>query len=84
MEIADTKGFIQADNLLSALEWAVAGYCDASILKKKEPETDVVMTSCVVPQEFDTLRIKALTTNNPSDWIKLRRIIKQEILKMFD
>ena len=68
--------------LLSALEWAVAGYCDASILRKKDPETDILMTSGVVPQEFDALRIRALTTNNPSDWLKLRRAIKQEILKV--
>ena len=84
MEIVDTKGFIHADKLLMAFEWCIAGYCDAVILKRKEPETDVVMTSGVVPQEFDTLRIKALTTNSPSDWIKLRRVIKQEILKAFD
>ena len=82
MKIVDTKGFIQTDNLLSALEWAVAGYCDASILKKKEPETDVVMTSGVVPQEFDSLAEKALTTNSLRDWLKLRRAIKQEILKV--
>ena len=73
---------VDLENLLSAFEWCIIGYRDAVILGRKEPETDVVMTSGVVPQEFDTLRIKALTTNNPSDWIKLRRAIKQEILKV--
>ena len=73
------------EKLLSALEWAVAGYCDASILKKKDPETDILMTSGIIPEKFDSLRIlriRALTTNNPSDWLKLRRAIKQEILKV--
>ena len=75
---------VDLEKLLSDLEWAVAGYVDASILKKKDPETDVVMTSGVVPQEFDSLAEKALTTNSLRDWLKLRRAIKQEILKMFD
>ena len=76
---------VDLENLLNALEWAKAGYCDASILKKKDPETDILMTSGIIPKKFDTLRIlriRALTTNCPSDWIKLRRAIKQEILKV--
>ena len=70
------------EKLLNALEWAMVGYCDASILKKKEPETDILMTSGIVPHKFDSLRIKVLTTNCPSSWLKLRRAIEQEILKV--
>ena len=70
------------EKLLSALEWAVAGYCDASILKKKEPEIDILMTGGIIPKKFDVLRIRALTTNNLQDWLKLREAIKQEILKV--
>ena len=70
------------EKLLSALEWAVAGYVDASILKKKDPETDILMTSGIIPKKFDSLRIRALTTNSLADWLKLRRAIKQEILKV--
>ena len=73
------------ENLLSALEWAVAGYVDASILKKKDPETDILMTSGIIPKKFDSLRIlriRALTTNSLADWLKLREAIKQEILKV--
>ena len=70
------------ENLLSALEWAVAGYVDASILRKKEPETDILMTSGIIPEKFDALQVRALTTNSLADWLKLRRAIKQEILKV--
>ena len=76
---------VDLENLLSALEWAVAGYCDASILRKKEPEIDILMTSGIIPKKFDALRIlrlRALTTNSLRDWLKLRRAIKQEILKV--
>jgi len=73
---------VDLKNLLNALEWAMVGYCDASILKKKEPETDIMITSGIVPHEFDSLRIKVLTTNSPSDWLRLRRAIEQEILKV--
>ena len=70
------------ENLLSALEWAVAGYVDASILRKKDPETDILMTSGIIPKKFDALQVRALTTNSLADWLKLRRAIKQEILKV--
>ena len=72
---------VDLENLLSALEWAVAGYCDASILRREYPETDILMTSGIIPKKFDSLRIRALTTNNLQDWFKLREAIKQEILK---
>ena len=73
---------VDLENLLSALEWAKAGYCDASILKKKEPEIDILMTGGIIPKKFDALRIRALTTNSLADWLKLREAIKQEILKV--
>ena len=74
---------VDLKDLLNAFEWCIIGYCDAVILKRKEPETDIAMTSRVVPQKFDSLRIKALTTNSLQDWLKLRRAIKQEILFYF-
>ena len=66
--------------LLSALEWAITGYVDASILKKKEPELDVQISSGLVPKKLDALRIKALSTNSLRDWRRLERAIKKEVL----
>ena len=72
---------INIKDLLNAFEWCVVGYCDASILTKKEPEIDIAMTGRVVPEKFDSLRRKALSTNSLEDWLKLRKAIRQEIIE---
>ena len=74
---------INIKDLLNAFEWCVVGYCDASILKKKEPEIDIAMTGRVVPEKFDSLRRKALTTNSLSDWRELRKAIRKEIIEKY-
>ena len=74
---------VRLKDLLTALEWTITGYCDSSILKRKEAEVDIKMTSKVVPMQFDSLRIKALTTNNLSDWRELRKAIRKEILEKY-
>lgn len=65
--------------LVDALLVAKAGHADAVILKKKEPEVDVKMASAIIPKEFDELRIKALKTNAPGDWLKLLDAIYKKI-----
>ena len=74
---------VRLKDLLMALEWTITGYCDSSILKNREAEVDIKMTSKVVPEKFDSLRRKALTTNNLSDWRELRKAIRKEILEKY-
>ena len=74
---------VRIKDLLAAFEWCVVGYVDASLLKKKEAEVDIKMSSRVVPEKFDYLRRKALSSNSLEDWLKLRKAIRQEIVEKY-
>ena len=74
---------VRLKDLLTAFEWCVVGYVDAVILKRKEPEVDIKMTGRVVPEKFDSLRRKALTTNSLADWLELRKAIRKEIIEKY-
>ena len=74
---------VRLNDLLTALEWTITGYCDSSILKRKEAEVDIKMTSKVVPVQFDSLRKRALSTNSLADWRELRKAIRKEIIEKY-
>ena len=74
---------VRLKDLLTAFEWCVVGYVDASTLKRKEPEVDIKMTSKVVPMQFDSLRRRALDSNSLADWRELRKAIRKEILEKY-